>query len=103
MLKHLRKFVGWIEGDGIFAPGGSMSNMYGIVLARYHNFPEIKTKGLASVGQLVAFTSQEVTNFITKFQSNLKNEYNKLHFMVIGALFFGKSCSLDRPGYRKLD
>lgn len=47
-----------------------MSNMYGMVLARYHKFPEIKTKGLASVGQLVAFTSQEVSTLNIKSNLN---------------------------------
>jgi len=37
-----------------------MSNMYGMVLARYKKFPEIKSKGMGSIGELVAFTSQEV-------------------------------------------
>lgn len=34
--------------------------MYGLVLARYNKFPEVKVKGVASLGNLVAFTSQEV-------------------------------------------
>lgn len=37
-----------------------MSNMYGLVLARYNKFPEVKVKGVASLGKIVAFTSQEV-------------------------------------------
>lgn len=40
--------------------GGSLSNMYGMVLARYDKFPETKVKGVTNIGQLVAFTSQEV-------------------------------------------
>ena len=40
--------------------GGSMSNMYGMVLARFNKCPDVKTKGIGSLGQLVAFTSQEV-------------------------------------------
>ena len=30
------------QGDGIFSPGGSLSNMYGMMLARHNAFPEIK-------------------------------------------------------------
>jgi hypothetical protein len=37
--------------------------MYGIVLARYKKFPEVKTKGMGSIGELVAFTSEEVFHF----------------------------------------
>jgi len=66
VLAHLRSFIGWKEGDGIFSPGGSLSNMYGMVLARYDKFPEIKVKGVANCGQLVAFTSQESHYSIAK-------------------------------------
>lgn len=34
--------------------------MYGMALARYAKFPEVKTKGMTNFGQLVAFTSSEV-------------------------------------------
>ncbi|KAK0086291.1 hypothetical protein PV325_003437 [Microctonus aethiopoides] len=46
------------EGDGIMCPGGSMSNMYGIVLARYSQMPEIKTKGLSGLPPLAMFSSE---------------------------------------------
>nr|CAH0113551.1 unnamed protein product [Daphnia galeata] len=59
VLAHLRSFFGWKDGDGIFAPGGSMANMYGMVLARFKKFPEVKTKGVGGIAELVAFTSQE--------------------------------------------
>jgi len=55
VLARMRSFLGWTQGDGIFCPGGSVSNMYGINLARYHAFPEVKTKGTAAAGQLVGF------------------------------------------------
>ena len=48
------------EGDGIMCPGGSISNMYGMVLARHWKCPEAKSAGLAALGKaLVAFTSDE--------------------------------------------
>ncbi|KAK4010907.1 hypothetical protein OUZ56_020030 [Daphnia magna] len=59
VLAHLRSFIGWEDGDGIFTPGGSLANMYGMVLARFNKFPEVKTKGMGNIGELVAFTSQE--------------------------------------------
>ncbi|XP_046397903.1 cysteine sulfinic acid decarboxylase-like [Ischnura elegans] len=47
------------NGDGIFAPGGSMSNMYSMVLARHHACPEARAKGLQQCPPLVAFASQD--------------------------------------------
>ncbi|KAJ4449078.1 hypothetical protein ANN_00473 [Periplaneta americana] len=40
---------------------GSISNMYGMVLARYKAVPECKTKGLSGQLPLVAFTSEAVS------------------------------------------
>ena len=61
LLGYIRKLFGWRveEGDGIFNPGGSMSNFYGLMLARHHLFPDIKRKGLSGHPPLVAFTSEE--------------------------------------------
>uniref|UniRef100_A0A1A8LWU9 Cysteine sulfinic acid decarboxylase n=1 Tax=Nothobranchius pienaari TaxID=704102 RepID=A0A1A8LWU9_9TELE len=59
VLRSLRQLLGWTEGDGIFCPGGSMSNMYAINLARYRLFPEVKIQGLWSVPRLAIFTSPE--------------------------------------------
>lgn len=44
----------------LYIEGASISNMYGAILARFSKFPEVKTKGLTSIGTLVAFTSEEV-------------------------------------------
>ncbi|EPQ02292.1 Glutamate decarboxylase 1, partial [Myotis brandtii] len=59
-LKKMREIVGWSnkDGDGIFSPGGAISNMYSIMAARYKYFPEVKTKGMAAVPNLVLFTSE---------------------------------------------
>lgn len=54
------------EGDGILCPGGSTSNMYGMVLARYKKVPEVKTKGVAGLPPLVCFTSEAGHYSITK-------------------------------------
>ena len=35
----------YVQGDGIFCPGGSMSNMYGMMLARHKTVPDVKVKG----------------------------------------------------------
>ncbi|KAJ9579584.1 hypothetical protein L9F63_004769, partial [Diploptera punctata] len=59
VLQHVLNLFGFPDGDGIFAPGGSMSNMYGMVLARYKAVPDSKTKGLSGQPTLVAFTSED--------------------------------------------
>ncbi len=60
VLKKLRELIGWSHGDGIFAPGGSISNLYGLLAARYNKFPETKTKGIAGLPPMVLFGSQQV-------------------------------------------
>ncbi|KAG0719921.1 Acidic amino acid decarboxylase GADL1 [Chionoecetes opilio] len=59
ILNRLVELFDWQDGDGIFSPGGSMSNMYGMVLARYRKNPEVKKLGLSSMKPLVAFTSDQ--------------------------------------------
>ncbi|KAG2458300.1 DCE2 decarboxylase, partial [Polypterus senegalus] len=59
-LKKMREIIGWPDGkgDGIFSPGGSISNMYAMLVARYKMFPEVKEKGMSAVPRLIAFTSE---------------------------------------------
>ncbi|XP_034004890.1 cysteine sulfinic acid decarboxylase-like isoform X1 [Trematomus bernacchii] len=59
VLRSLRQLVGWTDGDGIFCPGGSTSNMFAMNLARYRLFPEVKSQGLWAVPRLSIFTSAE--------------------------------------------
>uniref|UniRef100_A0A673W5V3 Cysteine sulfinic acid decarboxylase n=1 Tax=Salmo trutta TaxID=8032 RepID=A0A673W5V3_SALTR len=59
VLSKLRSLVGWAQGDGIFCPGGTVSNMYAMNLARYRAFPEVKLKGQRALPRLAVFTSQE--------------------------------------------
>ncbi len=67
VLAYVRSKFGFLVGDGIMAPGGSISNMYGMMLARHKMFPGAKTGGVASVGRpLVAFTSKESHYSIAK-------------------------------------
>jgi glutamate/tyrosine decarboxylase-like PLP-dependent enzyme len=49
VIAQLVKLCGWSEGDGIFCPGGSMANMYGINLARFYRFRKAKTLGMMEV------------------------------------------------------
>ncbi|XP_067647232.1 cysteine sulfinic acid decarboxylase isoform X2 [Eurosta solidaginis] len=59
IIRTVCQLAGYAEGDGIFAPGGSISNMYGLVLARYHRYPHIKTAGMYGMRPLTLFTSEE--------------------------------------------
>lgn len=38
----MAKFVGYEMHDGVFCPGGSIANMYAIMIARHQKFPEAK-------------------------------------------------------------
>ncbi|EAW96669.1 cysteine sulfinic acid decarboxylase, isoform CRA_c [Homo sapiens] len=60
VLRKLRALVGWSSGDGIFCPGGSISNMYAVNLARYQRYPDCKQRGLRTLPPLALFTSKEV-------------------------------------------
>ena len=62
IIEEVKKLIGYADGDGIFSPGGSISNMYGMILARYRRFPETKTKGLHGLPVLVAFTSEAASH-----------------------------------------
>ncbi|KAF7240255.1 Cysteine sulfinic acid decarboxylase, partial [Varanus komodoensis] len=66
VLKKLRELIGWKKGDGIFCPGGSISNMYAMNVARFHCFPDCKQKGNWAIPKLAAFTSQECHYSIQK-------------------------------------
>ncbi|XP_059622527.1 cysteine sulfinic acid decarboxylase [Phlebotomus argentipes] len=54
------------SGDGIFSPGGSMSNMYAMILARFRLDPRYKSAGMFESKPLVAFTSQDAHYSIKK-------------------------------------
>ncbi|XP_036394340.1 acidic amino acid decarboxylase GADL1-like [Megalops cyprinoides] len=67
VLKKMMGFLGWEkEGDGIFSPGGSVSNMYAVNVARYNHMPGIKEQGLSGMPRLILFTSQECHYSVAK-------------------------------------
>lgn len=55
------QLFGFENGDGLFCPGGSTSNINAMVLARFKLFPDVKKTGLIGLPQLVAFTSEDVS------------------------------------------
>ena len=65
MLKKCVSLFGFPEdSEGMFCAGGSQANMYGIVMARQYLFPDIKRTGLYGMPVLVAYTSEDVRQFI---------------------------------------
>ena len=62
LLHKMRELIGWPggRGDGIFSPGGSISNLYALTVARYQRFPETKTRGTQHLPQMAVFTSEQV-------------------------------------------
>nr|WDE40210.1 glutamate decarboxylase-like protein [Schizocardium californicum] len=57
-LKKMRDIIGFEDGDGIFAPGGAISNLYAVNAARHKLVPECKSKGMRAVPRLVMFASE---------------------------------------------
>jgi len=58
MLNKMIEKIGWESGDGIFCPGGSISNFYGMNIARCHKFPDVKEEGMSVTGKLALFTNE---------------------------------------------
>ena len=61
VLTKMRDFVGWNDGDGIFSPGGAISNLYAMAVARHKYAPQVKQQGMINQQRLVMYTSEEVT------------------------------------------
>ena len=62
----LRDIIGWSEGDSILAPGGSISNMYALIIARHKMFPAHKQRGMMALdSQPVCYTSKHVSILYT--------------------------------------
>lgn len=59
VLEKMLGCIGWSDGEAIFAPGGAISNLYGMLAARHSRFPEIKRKGMSVTGRIVVFTSKQ--------------------------------------------
>lgn len=59
VLAKLGSMFGLEKADGIFAPGGSISNLHAMLLARYKLHPESKQSGIFTLKPLVAFTSDQ--------------------------------------------
>ncbi len=60
VFTQIRELVGWDVGDGIFSPGGSISNLYGLLLARFKQFPESRNAGNYGLPKMALFCSKQV-------------------------------------------
>ena len=60
VINHMISKIGWDSGDGILAPGGTISNLYSVLLARYRFDPRVKTEGV-HLHKFVVFTSEHVS------------------------------------------
>lgn len=69
VISQLTNIFGYSNGDGIFAPGGSMSNMYAMVMARYKKYPDVKRTGVFGLKPLVAFSSDQGHYSVSKSAS----------------------------------
>ena len=63
-LEKMRNIIGWSQpGDGIFNPGGSISNLYAVQVAKFFYFPQTKAEGLFNMPKMILFTSEHVIIF----------------------------------------
>ncbi len=61
VFTQIRELVGWDVGDGLFSPGGSISNLYALLLARFKQFPESRNAGSYGLPKMVLFCSEQVS------------------------------------------
>lgn len=60
VLKRMRHIIGFHHGDSVLSPGGTISNLYAVIVARFKMFPEYKVKGPCALpGDLVIFTTDQ--------------------------------------------
>lgn len=53
VLRRMGALAGMPDGDGLIAPGGSLSNLAAMILARNHAFPTARDEGLPGVRPMV--------------------------------------------------
>ncbi len=58
ILELLSGHIGWQTFDGLFCPGGSITNLYCLLISRHHKFPEVNKVGMKNLPDFVVFTSE---------------------------------------------
>lgn len=60
VLKKMRSIIGYTEGESVFSPGGTICNLYAVLIARFKLFPDVKSKGMGILPcGFVIFTSDQ--------------------------------------------
>ncbi|KAL8561919.1 hypothetical protein ACOMHN_046709 [Nucella lapillus] len=59
VVEQMLKLIGFPHGDGVFCPGGSMSNMNAINVARHRTFPQVKRTGMTGLPPVCILTSEK--------------------------------------------
>ena len=59
LMERLLGAVGFAEGEGVFAPGGSISNLMSVLVARHRAYPHAKENGLGPDDRPTMFVSAE--------------------------------------------
>ena len=70
----------YLIGCFVWFAGGSIANMYGLMLGRYHRFPEVKTDGMQALPRLVVFTSAHVSD---EYKHGLTEPKTRTHVPLI--------------------
>ena len=72
-LRKMREIIGFENGDSILAPGGSINNMYALMIARHKMYPQHKAHGMRAIkGQLIMYTSKHVSNRFTEYSNKFR-------------------------------
>ena len=65
VIEKLLKLFKFEGGEGIFNPGGSLSNLTAMIVSRNRIFPEVKEKGIFNLNPVI-YTSEDSHYSITK-------------------------------------
>lgn len=58
VFKHMRSIIGWEAGESTLCPGGSIANLYAVLIARYKLNKDVKERGMKAFNQpLLIFAS----------------------------------------------
>ena len=109
----MREIIGFHAGDSILAPGGSISNMYALIIARHRLFPQHKHEGMRAIHEhLVVYTSEEVNvvlfiglickQFFLKRSLIIHQSFSLLSIFPLVSLFHTRRMCYDWSRVRQL-
>lgn len=67
VIAQLAREIGFTQWDGLMTPGGSLSNMQAMLMAKDQRFPEARAKGAKSLPELCIFVSDQAHYSFVKF------------------------------------